>query len=238
MTELNLELGYRYDETKWLEANRHLWSLFGGSKLFDWNFARVDSAYREQGIADIDTGTFAGLELTVNYDTRNLDEPFISSAWAVTANLEWSHPDFSSDFDYRRYTINTRRYQRLNRHTMIIGRLVFGGSDGVLPMNKRFFLGGLGTLRGYSHKELVGTRFWMTNLEYRFQFPRSSIAVAVIYDAAQIANEAKLNDDIELKQSIGVAAYLGNDTRISLAKRLDRSFDDTPKFYVRLSHVL
>ena len=104
-------------------------------------------------------------------------------------------------------------------------------------MYKRFFLGGLGTLQGYDHKEYMGTRFWMLNTEYRFKFPRVETAVSVFWDMGQIANDRKLDGSIDIKNDVGLALYFEDDFRISLAKRLDRSVDDNPVFYVRLNHV-
>ena len=233
---LMLEGRYRYEETDWLGAHRNLWSLFGGDKMFSRNFDLVESVFRERGILEIDTSTNAALQFMVDYDTRDPDDPFGPSAIAASAALEWSNPDIESDFDYRRYTVSLRRYQRLNRRTMLLFRFIYGGSDGYLPMHKRFYLGGLGTLHGFTHKELMGTTFAMTNVEYRFDFPRNSLALSLMYDAAQIANEQSLDEDMAIKHSVGVALYLGDDTRVSLAKRLDRSEDDDPRLYARFSH--
>ena len=234
---MTVEARYQYDETNWLRAHQHLWSLFGGDRLFRPNFSTVDSAYRAYGIDEIDTTANAGLHFKVDYDTRNSEDPFSRSAVAVTGEFEWSSPDLNSDFDYRRYTLSLRRYQKLNRHTMLLARVMYGGSDGYLPMYKRFFLGGLNTLRGYFTKEYMGTRFWMGNAEYRFSFPHSDLALSVLYDVGQIANDQKLDDKVDVKQSLGVALYVGSDTRISVARRLDRSFDNGPRLYARLSHV-
>jgi hypothetical protein len=230
------EIGYRYDETNWLKAHRNLWSLFGGDKLFPRNFHRVDEPLRSQGIAELDSTTNAFISLSGSYDTRDIENPFDFAAWAVDGRLEWSHPDFSSDFDYRRYQINVRRYQPVNRRTMLLTRLVFGGSDGYLPMYKRFYLGGLGTLRGYKHKEYTGTRFWLANGEYRFRFPHSDLAVSLLYDIGQIANDTKLSSDIEIKQSLGGALYIGDDFHVSLSKRLDGGDDSAVQFYARIEH--
>ncbi len=235
---LEFEGRYRHEETKWIKAERDLFSLFGGGKVFSYNFGTVDSAFRATGIAEIDSTTNAHLSARLDYDTRDKSDPFSRSAWAVTGIIEWSHPDLDSDFDYRRYTINARRYQKVNRRTMMAVRAMFGGSDGYLPMYKRFYTGGLGTLRGYKHKEYMGTRFWMMNLEYRVDFPKSDLALSILWDVAQIANETKLDDNIEVKHSLGIVAYLGDDFKISLARRLDRSDNDSPQVYVRLDHVL
>ncbi len=233
---VKMNTAYRYEETNWLDAHRHLWSMFGGDKLFRDNFSTVDSPYREHGMGEIDTTTNAFLSTTIDWKTLDKDDLFSRSGWFITQKFEWSHPNLKSDFDYRRYTTILRRYQKVNQYSMVLLRAMFSGSDGYLPMNKRFYLGGLGTLRGYKHKEYMGNRFWMTNIEYRFTYPRSNFAASVFWDAGQIAN-SKLTSDIDIKQSIGVALFIGTDIRINLSKRLDRSYDNTPKIYVRLDHV-
>ncbi|UCE25008.1 MAG: BamA/TamA family outer membrane protein [Candidatus Zixiibacteriota bacterium] len=235
--DIDIESGYRLEETRWLDARRHLWSLFGGSKLFPENFNTVNDAFRAASIAEIDTTNIGVLYASASWDTRDKADPFDRSAWYATVDLEWSHDSFSSDFDYRRYVIGVRRYQKINRRAALITRGVYGGSDGYLPMYKRFFLGGLGTLRGYDHKEFMGTRFWLANTEYRINFPRIEAAISIFWDVGQIANEHKLDGSIDIKNNLGLALYLEDDFKVSLAKRLDRSFDDNPIFYVRLDHI-
>lgn len=236
MRYLETELGYRYDDTRWLKAHRNLWSLFGGDKLFPRNYYRVDEPIRTIGIAELDSTTNAFVTMRADYDTRDIENPFDFSAWAASGWLEWASPDFSSDYDYRRYRVSFRRYQLINRRTMLLARLIYGGSDGYLPMYKRFYLGGPGTARGYKNKEYIGTRYWLLNGEYRFRFPASDFAVSVLYDAGQISNEAKLNGNIEIKQSLGAALYVGDDFQLSLSKRLDGGDHASVQFYARLEH--
>lgn len=236
-SRVQIRVSFEHQETNWLGATQHLWSLFGGDKLFTPNFSRVDPVFRLQGISDIDTSVNGTMNLSSDYDTHDSNDPFSRSAWHLSANLEWSHPSFGSDFDYRRYVINLRRYQKINAYDIVLGRFVFGNSDGYLPMHKRYFIGGLGTLRGYRHKELMGTRFWMANVEFRQRFGRADFAASIFWDAAQIADDAALDGDVKVKQSVGIAAYFGSDIRFSLAKRLDRSFDDKLQINVRMAHV-
>jgi len=237
VSNVTFETRYRSEETKWLNEHDHLWTLFGGDKLFRRNFSTVEESFRLHGIGEIDSTTNAYWYNKISWDTRVEDEPFDHSAWYATADLEWSHDNFNSDFDYRRYTVAVRRYQKVNKNAIVLLRGVFGGSDGYLPMYKRFYLGGLGTLYGYNHKEFMGTRFWMLNSEYRIDFPKIETAVSLLWDVAQIANDQKLNSDIDIKHNVGAALYFGNKFRLSLAKRLDRSYNDDPKFYVRFDHV-
>jgi hypothetical protein len=236
---LSLEGRYRFESTRWLDAHPHLWSLFGGDKLFGENFGRVETDFRQRGIAEIDTTDNAYLFGRVEFDTRDQEDPFEKSAWHLTGNIEWSHPDLNSDFDYRRYTLAVRRYQKVHRRVTLLLRGMYGGSDGYphLPMYKRFYLGGLGTLRGYKHKEFMGNQFWMANVEYRVDFPRTDLAASIFWDGGQTSKNDLLSFDNNVRHSLGVAVFFGDDMRINLSKRLDRSFDDSPKIYVRLDHV-
>jgi hypothetical protein len=235
--DVKVQAGYEYIETKWLRAYQQMWSLFGGDKMFSRNFARVPEAYRRAGIAEIDSTINASFNVQIDWDTRDPAFPFEESAWAFAGWLEISDGGLGSDFDYNRYRLNLRRYQQINRYTTLILRGVFGNSDGYLPMYKRFYLGGLGTLRGYKHKELMGSRFWLLNGEYRFRFPKTDLALSLMYDAAQIANDTKIDGDIDLDQSLGVGLYLGDDVRLSLARRLDGAEDKDLQFYARFEYT-
>jgi hypothetical protein len=236
VTGLRFEAGYFWEETKWLEAHRNLWSLFGGDKRFPSNYSSVDSSFRAEGISQLDSIENAGLRLHLDYDTRHSDDPFRRSSWHFTGNLEYVDPDLDSGYDYTRYMAKFRRYQRVHSRSMLVFRGVYGGSDGVLPMHKRFFLGGLGTLRGYEHKEYLGTEVWMANIEYRVRFPRTDLAAGLMWDVGQIANEVPLDDQVEVKHSLGAAIFLGDDFRLNVSRRLDGE-DDGAQIYVRLEHV-
>ena len=103
-------------------------------------------------------------------------------------------------------------------------------------MYKRFYLGGLSTLHGYKHKEFMGTRFWMLNTEYRVDFPRTDLAASLRWDVGQTALGSSFSSEDEVKHSLGISVYLGDDVRLTLAKRLDRSENDNPIFYARFTH--
>ncbi len=232
---LKLQLGFVYEETSFLPAHHNLWHLFG-SKKFDDNYATVDDSLRDLLSSELDSTKNGFLIFESEYDTGDPEERFEHSAVKLSASLEYAHPDFSSSFSYRRYLLTATRFQKVHRRSMLIFSGTFGGSDGYLPLYKRFFLGGLGTLRGYRHKEYMGSRFWMVNTEYRTRFPGSEISASLIYDVGQISNST-FDSDVDIKHSLGFAITLGDDFRISLAKRLDRSDDNAPRLYVRLSSL-
>jgi len=232
--KLELTAGYRYEETNWLDAERDLWSLFGGSKKFTPNFGSVDPVRRTQGMAEIDTSVNGFLFATARLDTRDEEEPYDYPGWIVDASVERAHPSLESDFKYTRYRLSAARFQPLQRRIALIMKGVYGASDGELPMHKSFYLGGLGTLHGYRHKEYYGSRFWEGNIEYRINFPRSGLAASVFWDVGQISAGSDFKD-AEVKNALGLSVYLGEDVRLMLAKRLDRSHDDNPVFYARFT---
>jgi hypothetical protein len=234
LRKLNIETGVRYEETKWLDAQPNLWSLFAGEDKFAPNFGRVDSAARVVGINKIDSAANASFYTQISYDTRDTEDPFYRSGWAANIVLEKSSPDLDSDYDYTRYRLTATRYQRVTHRTMLILRGVYGGSDGLLPMHRRFYLGGLGTLYGYKHKEFSGSYLWMGNAEYRIDFPHSDFAASLMWDVGQTAESSSFTGS-DVKHSLGVSMYVGSDLKIGLAKRLDRSYDDDPKLFARLS---
>ena len=235
MKHLSLGVDFRSEATHWLDAHPRLWAIFGGHKRFRDNYSTVNTPFRTTGIVEIESTTVAGLNFSATFDTRSTQDTYKSSGWFAQGNLEWSDAGFGSDFDYSRYAVSLTRYQKIHHESMLLLRAMYGGSDGYLPMHKRIYLGGLGTWQGYGHKEFMGSRFWMTNAEYRVIIPGSDIALSAFWDCGQIANDAPLNAEIDTKHTIGMAGYLGSSFRISVAKRLDRSEDDAPKIYARLT---
>jgi outer membrane protein assembly factor BamA len=232
-----LDVAYRYEETKWLPSNPELWSLFGGDKFFRENFSTVNSEFRQSGKEEIDTTVNAFMKATLTYDTRDKDAVFDHSSWLLNGELEWSHPDIHSDFDYTRYNVLAKRYQSLQRRVMLMITGIWGKSDGYLPMHRRFYLGGLGTLRGYYHKEFMGSAFWMASTEYRIGFRGTDIATSVLWDVGQITENFNLTEDTEIRHNIGLAVYLDDDFKLIVSKRMDSSDRNDVKFYVRLTNV-
>lgn len=235
---VTLKTGYSFYESNWLPSNRHLWALFrGADKLFDPNYASWDTSIRPSAIAEVDTSEIGSIFASVNYYSDSTKSVSEKSNWHISADFEFSQTGLNSDFDYHRYILTVRRLQKINEQSTFTARTVFGNSDGYLPIFKRYHLGGLGTLHGYAHKEYIGTRFWMTNSEYRIDFPKSEFGVSLFWDMGQIADDTKLNSDVEIKQSLGLSIFFEDDFTISIAKRLDRTTNDSPKLYVRFSQI-
>jgi hypothetical protein len=231
--EINFELGILAEKYRWLDAHKGLWSLFGGSKRFPDNFSGVPKVSRPELKEQIDDGTIASVIVRTAISNQNEEDIFEDSFWKGFAELEWTPREWNDDYDFTRYMIRITRYQTVNRYTGLIISAIYGDSHDKLPWHRKFFLGGLGTLHGYRHKEYFGTEFWLGDIEYRMRFPRSDLSGWVFYNIGQIADHPQKLSDSETKHSLGVGLSYEDEVRVCLARRLDRS-DSSFKIYVNL----
>ena len=136
-------------------AVRHVFSVFGNGK-----------AWRANPI--VDAGRFHVAVARANVDTRNNDRS-PSTGWLIVAEYEHgsgrltdaglasplARPVAPSELSYGRALLDLRRYNRLSPNTWINGRLVLGGwlHGDQLPLQRRFSVGGVGTIPGYDFRK-------------------------------------------------------------------------------------
>lgn len=156
---LSLTLGYGKERWQTRDA-RDPFTLFRNSS--DWRANPV-----------MDAGRFELVDATIQYDTRNnVDNPW--TGWLIVANVEhgWSpevvpgpaaplaRPDPSppGSVSYTRGFLDARRYNRISPQSQLNLRLLLGGwlAGDPLPLQRRFSLGGAGTLPGYDFRDAVG----------------------------------------------------------------------------------
>ncbi|MCX6826317.1 MAG: polymer-forming cytoskeletal protein [candidate division Zixibacteria bacterium] len=233
---LNSEFGIRDEKYKWLDGHRCLWSLFGGGKRFAENFSTVAGHYRPIGKAEIDSKEISSWIAKIEWRSQKSDSLFGVSSWNTLAELEWAPGGWNNDCRFNRYLLSLTRHQSTGRQTGLLLKAIYGGSGGYLPLQRRYFLGGLGTLHGYRQKEYMGTEFWLGDIGYGMEFPDADMAVWVFYNVGQIGNDAGQLAHSEIKHSLGIGLSFGNEFRINLAKRMDRS-GASPRIYVRFEHL-
>ncbi len=105
----------------------------------------------------------------------------------VEATWEIARPGLGGDFDFTRFIGRVRLHRPLlGRHALDTVTYV-GLSGGQPPPQKRFSLGGLGTLRGFDDKEFTGVNFLLAVGEWSW-LPPSRFAPAVIpfYDGGAL----------------------------------------------------
>ncbi len=223
-----IKAGYHKEKFTSMKS-RSVWSLFGGRKVFRPN-------------PIVDEWNIRSIRAEVGLDTRNdYDGP--TQGWLIKVMGEFARRDLNPDeiVNFDRYLIDIRRFQPIGHGENIDFRLRAGSARGYLPLQYRFDLGGISTLRGYEFKEFAdGDRMILGNLEYRIYggggllddidlFDDLNLILfgdaGLVWNSESTVSAKKGFDNIEwadLYKSIGIgfSNYEGN-VRLNIAKRLD-----------------
>jgi len=226
------EIGFLAEQQRWFDAHANLWSVFG-QKEFRGNFSSVPYDTLVDRKINFNDQQITSLVLKYNIDTRD-DEKHPRRGWHGSARYEYSPGRWKGDFDFERFEARLKRYQPLGRYVSIDLTAAYGYVDGdYLPLSRMFYLGGLGTIHGYRHKELIGTEYFMISGEYGFRIPHSDIAPFVQYDGGRMMGDLMAGND-NWNSSIGFGVDIDRGFRVFLSKRLDQK-DKDPVFYARFS---
>ena len=101
------------------------------------------------------------------------------------------------DATFDRHMLHARGHLPLSRWTALSLRGLFGFSNGTLPAERVFAIGGIGSVHGYAFKEASGTGMALFNAEYRIDLSphvgedrRERANVFVFYDAGRVTGKA------------------------------------------------
>lgn len=215
----NLSVRYQAEQHRTLENSTN-WALFGGDKRFLPNLQVEEGMLRE-------------FILGAKLDSRDdVDEPI--QGWLLQAEIELTDQGLSSDFDFRRAVLDLRRYQPLNDFVNLDTRVRLGNSEGILPPQKRFYLGGPSSLPGFGLKEFSGREFALWNAEVRLHddgrgrdgwfenlglFFFADVGMADDQPLAEMKAQDWASD-----VGVGISAASGT-LRLQVAKRTDTAYD-------------
>ncbi|MCI0330885.1 MAG: BamA/TamA family outer membrane protein [candidate division Zixibacteria bacterium] len=158
-----LKVTYTVDEYKLLARKTH-WSLTRGPRRFRENFSTLPAETLTAYAADLDAEV-ASLTFGYTFDTRD-DPKDPQTGWLGKAEWEVAGGIMEKERDYSRIVLTLERIQPIMPgHTALL-HVLYGTSIHRLPVQKLFFLGGIGTLRGYRFKQFYGDRMILANLEY------------------------------------------------------------------------
>lgn len=132
--------------------NRTEWSLFGGNKVFRLN-------------PTIDEGRMRSVLVSLGVSTV-MKSMYGLRGWSAFGTAEFAEESFGGDFAFRQYMVDIRRYQPLGRYDNLNIRLRAGTSEGVLPAQKVYEIGGLSTVQVLPFKAMAGNRMLLANAEY------------------------------------------------------------------------
>ena len=158
------------------------------------------------------------------YRRHQMDDLFGSFGERETgARVEWrselSPEELDQEFDFSRHILNARTWLHTSPSRLVTGRAIAGFSTGTLPPQRVFGLGGIGSVHGYSFKEVVGERMVLLNGEFEQRFGRSGISGLAFIDAGRVTRPLAGSSDEWLK-GVGVGLGVGG-TRIEFGWRLD-----------------
>jgi hypothetical protein len=198
---------------------------------------RDDHAFRNNATAQ--GGDLRAVVLGYTFDTRGLlhespgerfrrhqlDDLFGSFAERDHGvRIEWrselAPSALEHDFDFSRHIVNARTWIQTSPSRLLSGRLIAGLSNGTLPPQRQFGLGGIGSVHGYAFKEAAGERMLLLNGEFRQRFGRSGLAGLVFLDAGRVYRPLAGSTDAWLK-GVGIGVEFGSSSRIEFGWRLD-----------------
>ena len=224
-----ITVGYHKDRFYDMQ-NETSWALFGKKKKFRAN-------------PHVDKIEMNSLRLNVSLDTRN-DRKYPTQGWFINLFGEFAGPDFNkeeSGVDFDRFMFDVRRYQPIGYGENLDFRLRLGTGRGVVPVQYRYDLGGISTLRGYRYKEFQdGDRMILGNVEYRIYGPKvrlkellfmNDLNLVIFADAGLVWNAEDNTapeksfehldwDDLKTSVGVGLSNYDGN-VRLIFAQRID-----------------
>lgn len=166
--------------------------------------AHYDANYNKQYLKD-NFGLTRSISLARVYDSRdNVFSPTEGVRTSLTA--EFAGKALGGEFNYNKYTAETRNYLKVGHAQVLALRGMFGYADGKIPDSGRFAVGGADSLRGYRDDQFKGDKMLAVSTEYRFPIAKKVDGV-VFGDIgkAWTGEGYKLND---LVGSVGVGVRL------------------------------
>jgi hypothetical protein len=216
-------------------------SLWNGDEPFRPNVAVSDGKLNALVLgASVRAQSFDRESLDASYRRHQLENPFGDrlndpeghqrplSMWQIDWTSEIAKSGaLNSDFDFTRHIISSRGRLLVSPHQEVSARLIGGWSGGSLPPQRRFAIGGVGSVHGYAFKERVGDTLALLNLEYALRW-QSVFQVLGFFDAGRVTsrqNAATRPIDLQAEPAhwlngVGFGVALGG-ARIDFGYKLD-----------------
>lgn len=236
------EGGISYNSDEYTSLDRHTTYSFFGKK----------STYRPN--PSIDDGKIQSLYIGGSFNPKKLvllpHFTFKARGLAELGNID----GLDTDFAFNRYMAETQYFISLEPGTMLKIRLRGGSITGNAPVQRRFELGGIGTMRATPYKFYSGNEMLLSNIEMHFGTERQNdsdwidfddFTFSVFLDSGWTYDSDKLrngNDpftgfsafdfkDVEHDIGMGIGSSF---IRLELAWHLN-NLDQKPALWIRLN---
>lgn len=187
----NSENGFRYD------MNGESAATYRYAPNGIYNFR--DDNYREKNFGRINSITWQKV-----YDSRdNIYDPTRGRRISYTA--QWAGHGLGGDFDFYKFTAETRMYKKLGAKNVLAFRARGGFIQGDAPYSQLFTLGGADSLRGYEDDQFRGKYMYNATLEFRFPIVKkvSGVLFTDIGDAWDAPNVTWYNSKKTFNYGVG-----------------------------------
>lgn len=112
-----------------------------------------------------------------------------SGTLGADLELEVASPGLGGDATFQRSVLRVRSRRALGAGLRLDARFLGGWSGGTVPLQKRFAIGGPGTIRGYPLKAFAGRRFALLTAELSLDLRSLSTRLIAFYDGGAVAGD-------------------------------------------------
>lgn len=220
-----LKVTYSVNEYKALKKETD-WSILRGPKRFRENFSTLSAETLFAYAVDFDA-EIAALVFEYSFDTRD-DPENPEKGWCAKAEWEVAGGGLGKEQDYSRIQLRFERIQPvIPRHSALL-HILYGTSIHRLPLQKLFFLGGIGTLRGYRFKQFYGDRMVLMNFEYHARIiDETFVPTPILFfdwgKTSPRSGDPEFWNGRPFKYNIGLGFKFGSFLRFDLAKAFDNN---------------
>lgn len=229
----DLSLGVRFET-----ADNRSRPTMAEFSIFGWN-----KEFREN--PPVDEGRSNSMSIVVTHDSRD-NEMAPESGWYNRLIIEKAGDGLGGDFDFTRYEVQLRRYNRIGHRVNLDFRLFFHYGADPLPTIRHLSFGGVGGLRGYPDSIAGGDRVLLGSAEFRYLvtegieksvFFRDGLDIVAFFDTGDaVAAPDDLSSE-SLKADVG-AGVSGSGLLSYLGVFIAQSITDTdldPRLTVRVT---
>lgn len=135
-----------------------------------------------------------------------------AGGWLNDFTVEHSNQRLSSDFHFTVGQMRLR-YIYLADNSFLNFRSKAGVSTNCLPIQRKFIIGGFGTLRGYRFREFMGDNLLLANVEFGRKTTFYGMFLVFFVDVGYVWDDSSLINFDDAKISPGIAIQFGGSRR-------------------------